>query len=45
MYTCKLGGPIIYMYRIRPNYRTVRLDFPKLLNKLLAKYQRNKGTL
>ena len=31
-------------YRIRPNYRTVRLDFSKLLNKLLVKYQPNRGT-
>ena len=32
-------------YCIRPNYRTVRLDFSKLLNKLVVKYQPNKGTL
>ena len=32
-------------YRIWPNYHTVRLDFSKLLNKLVVKYQPNKGTL
>ena len=32
-------------YRIRPDYHTVRLDFSKLLNKLLVKYPPNKGTL
>ena len=26
------------LYRIRPNYSTVRLDFSKLLNKLVVKY-------
>ena len=31
-------------YCIRPNYHTVRLDFSKLLHKLVAKYQPNKGT-
>ena len=34
-----------FNYRIRPNYRTVRLDFSKLLDKLVVKYQPNKGTL
>ena len=34
----------IFKYRIRPNYRTVCLDFSKLLNKHLVKYQLNKGT-
>ena len=33
------------IYRIRPNYRTVPLDFSKLLNKLVVNYQPNKGTL
>ena len=32
-------------YCIRPNYHTVCLDFSKLLNKLVVRYQPNKGTL
>ena len=27
-----------YKYRIQPNYRTVRLDFSKMLGKLVVKY-------
>ena len=34
----------ILQCRIQPNYRTVRLDFSKLLNKLVVNYQPNKGT-
>ena len=51
LFTLLLFAPNIecivkYMYvRIRPNYRTVRLDFSKLLNKLVVKYSPNKGTL
>ena len=33
------------IYRIRPNYRTVRLNFSKALGKLAVKYPSNKGTL
>ena len=33
------------IYRIRPNYRTVRLNFLKALGKLVIKYPPNKGTL
>ena len=29
----------IFSYPIRPNYHTVHLDFLKLLNKLVVKYQ------
>ena len=36
---------VVKTYRIRPNYRTVHLDFSKLRNKLVVNYQPNKGTL
>ena len=42
---CFAEGVVNVSYRIRPNYRTVRLEFSKLLNKLVVKYQPNKGTL
>ena len=40
-----LIGTCADKYRSQPNYRTMCLDFSKLLNKLVVKYQPNKGTL
>ena len=41
----RLVGASSGIYRVRPNYRTVRLNFSKALGKLVVKYPPNKGTL
>ena len=43
----KIAGYILWhlIYRIRSNYRTVRLGFSKLLDKRVVKYPPNKGAL
>ena len=45
--TVSSGHSLSLYYRIRPNYRTVRLGFSKLLGKLVIKYVASytKGTL
>ena len=44
-WTKKGSSHCIKNYHIRPNYRTVRLNFSKALGKLVVKYPPNKGTL